>query len=58
MGGALSETGLCETAARAGLVDGRITERFDSFAGTESGARVAAHMGLGGANFLALRPDR
>ena len=53
MGGALSETGIMEVAASAGLVDGRIAERFDCFAGTSSGAKVAPHMGLTGLNFFA-----
>jgi hypothetical protein len=55
VGGALSETGLIEVAAEAGLLDGRIVERFDCYAGTSSGAKVAPHMGLTGLNFHARR---
>jgi hypothetical protein len=42
-----------QVAALAGLVDGRIVERFDAYAGTESAAKVADHMGLTGLNFFA-----
>jgi len=55
VGGALSETGLMEIATEAGLREGRIVERFDCFAGTSSGARVAPHIGLTGLNFFARR---
>jgi hypothetical protein len=52
--GALPEAELYRWAWNAGFVDGRITERFDSFGGTRSGAQVSPRLGLQGMNFAAV----
>ncbi len=46
-----------ELAAAVGLVDARIVERFDSYAGSGVDRKVAAAVGVHGANFFARRPE-
>jgi len=53
VGGALLEAELLELAEEAGLSDGRIVKRFESFKGTASLARVKASRHPHGANFYA-----
>ncbi len=55
IGGALQEGELIELADAAGLRGGRVTERFDCFAGTAAGARVAKDLDVRAANFFARR---
>jgi arsenite methyltransferase len=56
IGGAVQEGELVELAESAGLASGQVTERFDCFAGTAAGARVAKDLDLRGANFFARKP--
>jgi SAM-dependent methyltransferase len=56
IGGALREDELVGLGAEVGLADGRITERFDCFAGTSAGAKVAQDLLVQGANFFARKP--
>jgi SAM-dependent methyltransferase len=53
IGGALREEELRELAAAAGLRGGRVTERFDCFAGSSAGRKVALDLQVHGANFFA-----
>jgi len=55
IGGALREQELGELAAAAGLHGGRITHRFDCFAGTTAGEKVSRDLRVQGANFRAER---
>jgi len=55
VGGALLEAELLELAKDAGLSEGRIVKRFESFKGTASLARVKASRHPHGANFFARR---
>jgi SAM-dependent methyltransferase len=56
IGGALPEPELLELAQRAGLCDGRIATRFESFADTSAESRVSRDLGLGAVNFSARKP--
>lgn len=53
IGGALPEAELFELVSAAGLQDGRIEARFQSFAGTSAEAKVARDLRLGSVNFSA-----
>jgi SAM-dependent methyltransferase len=53
VGGAVLEAELPELAAAAGLVEGRVTERFASYRGTAADRKVAAVVGVHGVNFSA-----
>lgn len=53
IGGALPEWELAELAAAAGLVNGRITERFDCFRNTSAEHKVSKDLGVQGVNFFA-----
>jgi SAM-dependent methyltransferase len=53
IGGAVQEEELSELAAAAGLQGGRITHRFDCFAGTTAGAKVSRDLLVQGVNFRA-----
>src|SRR3954447_10511046 len=55
IGGALRTEELQELAARAGLLGGRVTERFDCFAGTSAGEKVALDLHVHSVNFFAER---
>ena len=55
IGGALQAAELEALAADAGLVAGRVTERFDCFAGTSAGSKVASDLRVQGANFFAAK---
>jgi arsenite methyltransferase len=55
IGGALREAELQELAAAAGLRGGRITHRFDCFAGTSAGAKVSRDLLVQAVNFHAER---
>jgi arsenite methyltransferase len=55
IGGALTEAALQRFAAGAGLREGRVTERFDCFAGTSVDAKLARGLHPHGANFFAER---
>jgi arsenite methyltransferase len=52
IGGAVREDELQALAAGAGLGGGRITERFDCFAGTSAGDKVALDLHVQAANFF------
>lgn len=56
IGGALQEEELIELSREVGLREGKVTERFDAFAGTTAGARVAIDLRVQGANFYAEKP--
>jgi SAM-dependent methyltransferase len=53
IGGALREDELVELAAEAGLYDGRIHGRFQSFANTSAEAKVSADLHISAVNFSA-----
>jgi len=55
IGGAVQESELHELAAGAGLRGGRITHRFDCFAGTSAGAKVSRDLRVQAVNFHAER---
>jgi SAM-dependent methyltransferase len=55
IGGAVQEGELVELARAAGLEEGRVTERYDCFAGTSAGDKVAADLHVHAANFFARR---
>jgi SAM-dependent methyltransferase len=56
IGGAVREEELRELAAGAGLRGGRITQRFDCFAGTTAGDKVSRDLEVQSANFYAEKP--
>jgi len=56
IGGALPEPELLELAHAAGLRDGRIEARFQSFAGSRAEGTVSADLELGAVNFSAEKP--
>jgi SAM-dependent methyltransferase len=53
IGGALEEKELIELCAATGMRGGRVTERFDTFAGTSAGDKVSSDLRVQGANFFA-----
>jgi arsenite methyltransferase len=53
IGGAVREEELQALAADAGLHGGRVTERFDCFAGAAAGDKVSLDLHVHGANFFA-----
>lgn len=53
IGGAVQEEELEALAAGAGLVGGRVTERFNCFAGTSAESRLAADLYVHSVNFVA-----
>jgi len=53
IGGALVEGELAELSAAAGLVDGRIVQRFNCFMGTSAEDKVAKDLFVHGINFFA-----
>jgi arsenite methyltransferase len=55
IGGALTVTELQALAAAAGLRAGGVTERFDCFAGTSAGGKVASDLQVHAVNFFAER---
>lgn len=55
IGGALREEELFELAATVGLEGARVVERYDAFAGTSAGARVAQDLRVHAVGFLATR---
>lgn len=55
IGGALREAELLELAASVGLAGARVVERFDCFAGTTAGARVAKDLHVQGATLFAVK---
>lgn len=57
IGGALVEGELAELAAAAGLVGGRIVQRFNCFMGTSAEDKVARDLFVHGVNFFARRED-
>jgi arsenite methyltransferase len=57
VGGALPEAELVEVVDLVGLVDGRITERFDCYAGTSSMERLASDVDVHGVNLFARKPE-
>jgi SAM-dependent methyltransferase len=54
--GALRESELLAVIEAVGCAGGRITERFDAYAGTPVAATVASAVGVHGGNFLARKP--
>ncbi|MBX3249480.1 MAG: methyltransferase domain-containing protein [Myxococcales bacterium] len=56
IGGALPEAELLGFSAEAGLVDGRITARFDAFAGTSAEVKVSKDLRVQGVSFFARKP--
>jgi len=56
VGGALPEPELLEAAAETGLVNGRITERFDCFHGAAAEFTVPKDLMIGAVNFFARKP--
>lgn len=56
IGGALPEPELLELATAAGLRDGRVEARFQSFAGSSAEAKVSADLRIGAVNFSARKP--
>lgn len=53
IGGAVQEPELEALASAVGLLGGHVTERFDCFAGTSAGSKVAADLHVHSVNFLA-----
>ena len=53
IGGAVREEELAALAADVGLVGGRVTERFDCFAGTSAGQKLASDLFVHSVNFVA-----
>ena len=53
IGGALQEEELAALAADAGLVGGRVTERFDCFAGTSAASKLSPDLYVHSVNFAA-----
>lgn len=56
IGGALPEPELTTLSATAGLVDGRIHARFQSFADTSAEAKVSRDLHVGAVSFFARKP--
>jgi arsenite methyltransferase len=56
IGGALTEPELAVLSADAGLADGRVQARFDSFAGTTAIAKVSGDLRPRAVNFYARKP--
>jgi arsenite methyltransferase len=57
IGGALPEPELAELAALVGLQGGRVVERFDCFAATPAGSKVAADLQVHAVSFVAYVPE-
>ena len=58
IGGALLEEELEALATDAGLVGGRVLERFNCFAGTSAGSKLAPDLDAHSANFVAQKVSR
>jgi SAM-dependent methyltransferase len=56
IGGALPEPELLELVSQAGLCNGRIEARFQSFAGSSAEAKVSTDLELSAVNFSAKKP--
>ena len=56
VGGALTESEFFELFAHAGLVDGRVVQRFNCFMGTSAEQKVSKQLFIHGANFYARKP--
>jgi hypothetical protein len=56
VGGALPEAELIDVAAKVGLLEVRITARFDCYAGTSAIDRLASDVGVHGVNLSARKP--
>jgi hypothetical protein len=56
VGGALPEAELIDVAAKVGLLEVRITARFDCYAGTSAIDRLASDVGVHGVNLSAHKP--
>lgn len=56
MGGALPEAELIEVTTRVGLVDARITEQFDCYAGTSAKEKLSRDLEVHGVNLFARKP--
>jgi len=56
VGGALTEPEFYELFAQAGLVDGRVVQRFNCFMGTSAEQKVSKQLFIHGANFYARKP--
>jgi arsenite methyltransferase len=57
IGGALREDELVQLASEAGLQDGRVHARFQSFANTSAEAKVSADLRISAINFSARKAD-
>jgi len=51
-----TEAELFEITASAGLVDGKIVERFDCYEGTSAKAKLSKDLYVQGVNFFARKP--
>jgi len=56
VGGALPEAELIEVTTRVGLVDARITEQFDCYAGTSAKEKLSRDLEVHGVNLFARKP--
>jgi hypothetical protein len=56
VGGALPEAEFIEVATLVGLVDVRITERFDCYAGTSAKEKLSKDLEVHGVNVYARKP--
>jgi len=56
VGGALLDAELVEVVGHVGLVEGRITHRYDCYEGTSSKAKLPADFDVHGANLFARKP--
>lgn len=56
IGGAVQETELVELSEQAGLVGGRVSERFACFENTSADAKVSRDLKVQGVNFYARKP--
>jgi SAM-dependent methyltransferase len=58
IGGALPEAELDELAAKVGLFEGKIGERFDCYKGTSARVKLSKDLFVQGVNFFARKPGR
>jgi len=58
IGGALQVVELDELTTGAGLIGGRVVERFDCFGASSAGEKVSADLRVHGVNYYAAKPTR
>jgi arsenite methyltransferase len=58
VGGALPEAELLQVVEQVGLIDGRLAQRFDCYAGTSAKDKLPGDFDLHGVNLFARKPGR